>query len=408
MKAKVVIGANYGDEGKGLVTNFLTRKAQENGDKVLVCLYSGGPQRGHTVLQNGVRHVFHHFGSGTLSGADTYIDSSFMINPIVFMDEYRELEDKIGYTLYDIKVYVDKYCNVTTPFEMLVNQIVCKYMGLNDSCGLGIWETYKNISNFNKIRPLSWYMENDDKTIRIFLRTRLASLQDDVKKAVYEKKALSRDNKEKERNISCEKFVDNYCKNINFDNLINNWVNDLHSMLNRVNIVNYDNYDRVFKKYNTVIVENGQGLLLDKDYDKVYGTPGSTNALGSASFILQKSPINKLESIELAYVSRPYITRHGEGPMIGEEIEAPEKDMTNQPNPWQGSLRYSRLDIDELYNRIRKDSINITNLNLINVSLYMTHGYLLHHKDAEIIFNKAKSNDTDIKTTILMTEEYSG
>lgn len=57
MNYSAVIGANYGDEGKGLVTDWLTM----NGGKTLNVLTNGTCQRGHTVEHaDGKRHVFHH------------------------------------------------------------------------------------------------------------------------------------------------------------------------------------------------------------------------------------------------------------------------------------------------------------------------------------------------------------
>ena len=58
---KVVIGANFGDEGKGLMTDYFAAQAVENKESCLVVLHNGGAQRGHTVVTpEGYRHVFHH------------------------------------------------------------------------------------------------------------------------------------------------------------------------------------------------------------------------------------------------------------------------------------------------------------------------------------------------------------
>ena len=81
----IVIGANYGDEGKGLVTNAVTKN---NG---LVILGNGGAQRGHTVVHDGIRHVFHHFGSATLKGAASYASAAFLLNPVEYSREVNEL-----------------------------------------------------------------------------------------------------------------------------------------------------------------------------------------------------------------------------------------------------------------------------------------------------------------------------
>ena len=64
---KVVIGANFGDEGKGLMTDYFCAEAIKKNESCIVALCNGGAQRGHTVVTpDGTRHVFHHFGSGTI------------------------------------------------------------------------------------------------------------------------------------------------------------------------------------------------------------------------------------------------------------------------------------------------------------------------------------------------------
>lgn len=71
---KVVIGASYGDEGKGLMTDFFCKDALDKGKECLTVLHNGGSQRGHTVsTRDGIRHVFHHLSSGTFSCSDTFL-----------------------------------------------------------------------------------------------------------------------------------------------------------------------------------------------------------------------------------------------------------------------------------------------------------------------------------------------
>ena len=107
MKAYAVIGANYGDEGKGLITDYLCRQVENP----LVIRFNGGAQAGHTVESpEGVRHIFSHFGSGTLAGAPTYLSKHFVVNPILFNREYDVLVEK-GIVP---KVYVHPDCLVTT------------------------------------------------------------------------------------------------------------------------------------------------------------------------------------------------------------------------------------------------------------------------------------------------------
>lgn len=88
---KIVVGANFGDEGKGLMADYFCHQAVSQGKKCLNVLTNGGAQRGHTVVTpTGKRHVFKHFGSGTFAGADTYLLKSFILNPMEFIRELNE------------------------------------------------------------------------------------------------------------------------------------------------------------------------------------------------------------------------------------------------------------------------------------------------------------------------------
>lgn len=77
---KVCIGLNYGDEGKGMWTDYLVRTNPNS----LVVRNNGGCQVGHTVVNNGQRYVFSHMGSGTLRGAPTLYTKYSVVNPVLF------------------------------------------------------------------------------------------------------------------------------------------------------------------------------------------------------------------------------------------------------------------------------------------------------------------------------------
>ena len=80
MRARVVIGSNFGDEGKGLTVDYLCHQGAG-----VVVRFNGGAQAGHTVCLDRLRHVFSHFGSGTLRGVPTYLSQFFIVNPIMFV-----------------------------------------------------------------------------------------------------------------------------------------------------------------------------------------------------------------------------------------------------------------------------------------------------------------------------------
>ncbi len=134
-KAKAVIGAGYGDEGKGLMTDYHAFAGASR-----VVRSNGGAQAGHTVTTaDGRRHVFHHFGSGAFAGVPTHMSSFFVMNPIVFMEERQALVTLGG----EVGITGSPDSIVTTPYDMIINQIIETKRGIarHGSCGLGIGET---------------------------------------------------------------------------------------------------------------------------------------------------------------------------------------------------------------------------------------------------------------------------
>lgn len=367
MKFKIVIGANYGDEGKGRTTDFLAKQASS-----LVVLNNGGPQRGHTVqLDDGTRHVFHHFGSGTLRGADTLITDNFYVNPILFMREWKELQDKIE-NPNRLNIYVDENCTITTPYEMIANQIISTYMGSTNTCGLGIYETsvQKGGLTFKSIE--SKYRFNAEDVDGVWYWEETSNTADSLKNILELKRKqlpIFVSVMMKKRDISCDRktinqLIQDYFKDIDVDKLNDRFIDDCLEMDKIIHLTKIDSYfcQRMRAKYERIIIENGQGLLLDQDADRLFGTPSKTGAEGANEFISKFNPTEE-DKIELVYVTRSYLTRHGDGPMIGKQItdsklinQIKSIETTNIPNQWQGTMRFSTLDWEELLVRIRNDS----------------------------------------------------
>ena len=135
---KVVIGANFGDEGKGLMTDYFCSYFPKN-EKVLNVRFNGTCQAGHTVVKGEKRHIFSHFGAGSLNGnVVTFLTSDFYVNPILFNSEYEKLV-KLGVKPI---VIVDSNAPVITFYDMLYNRVIETSRGKDrhGSCGMGLWE----------------------------------------------------------------------------------------------------------------------------------------------------------------------------------------------------------------------------------------------------------------------------
>lgn len=331
---KIVIGANYGDEGKGLMTDFFAADAAGKGMRTLVICSNGGSQRGHTVITpEGIRHVFHHFGSGSFAGADSWLPRYYVVNPMIFMEEYTTLSGK---GIKDMIVYMDPECPVTTPFDMITNQLLEEHRGSkrHGSCGAGIWETLiRQGPGLEKMRDMS------DNELRYLLRT-------DCREQMFLRL----------RRAGLTEIPRGWREIIDDEALAENYIRDFRLMLSHCIIKSGD----ILKDYERLIFENGQGLLLDRSRREFgcHTTPSSTGLRNPAEIIREHLRGETAEA-ECCYVSRTYLTRHGAGPFreecAKEEINGSMRDLTNVPNPHQGTMRYGKHDKKAFLKRIRED-----------------------------------------------------
>ena len=148
---------------------------------------------------------------------------------------------------------------------------------------------------------------------------------------------------------------------------------------------------------NVFIIENGQGLMLDKDLDKRFGTPSHTGALGVCNFVSNYFPTSNAKKqidLELIYVSRPYSTRHGAGD-FSEFVDRnlsnvlAMRESTNIPNEFQGAMRFGFLDIGGMCKRISDDFTNgmsESDLGIPYLKKYSYSTFFTHAEDCDIVF----------------------
>lgn len=312
MMIKTVIGLGFGDEGKGLTTDYLCSKSYNP----LVIRFSGGQQAGHTVLLNGIRHTFANFGSGTLRGAPTYWTSICTFDPIGCMNEYDDLIKK-G---VKPKLYVDAKCPVTTHFDKKYNK---KVDAKNGTCGVGVGTTLQREEDH-------YSLLFEDLSIPWILRTKLEMI------------AEYYDN---HNSYSIERFME-VCKEV--------------VACKSIGIV----HEPFLGAYETYIYEGSQGLLLDKDigfFPHVTRSNTGTKNSGKGDVYM---------------VTRAYQTRHGNGQMSNEQYEHEIKldpNENNVTNTYQGKFRRSILDLDLLKYAISKDDHLRTTNNKVLVITCLDH-----------------------------------
>ena len=325
-EAKAVIGAGYGDEGKGLITDALVEGC---GAAVTVVRFNGGAQAGHTVtLPDGRRHVFHHVGSGTLAGALTFLSRFFVADPILLATEIADLA-AMGFTP---RIAIDPDASITTPFDMMINQIAetARGAGRHGSCGLGFGETLER-----HLRPefalTAGRLEKDARASLLAIRRR------------WVPERLAR--------LGLWPLGSDDLALINDDAILEHWFEDVSAFLNAATI----SEAAELREADAIVFEGAQGLLLDQDRGAFPHVTRSNTGLKNVLTLAGEVGITNLEAV---YVTRCYTTRHGAGPLAHELPGAPHADVidtTNVANPWQGALRFGTLDLSILAQAIADD-----------------------------------------------------
>jgi adenylosuccinate synthase len=321
----VVIGAGYGDEGKGLMTDYLTRATQAD----YVARFNGGAQAGHTVVDGEQRHVFGHYGAGTLAGARTILGRKFIVNPFLLAQENKELESAKRLTGADVLVHPE--ARVSTIYDMMLNQLAELQRGeqRHGSCGCGINETVTRHEHFPlKANASLEAFERVHEAIRYeWVPKRAEALGIDLEKLIREK--------------------DQFLVGISAKQ---------HATSSHYALRHYATLIREFHTPKGMILEGAQGLMLD---ERLGAFPHVTRSITGLPYAVQLAAELKLESLTPVYVTRAYSTRHGAGPMGSDIQPSPDGfkfvDETNVDNAWQGSIRTGALYIPHLRQFIKAD-----------------------------------------------------
>jgi len=333
-----VIGANWGDEGKGRTTAGLC--SVHGGKPPVVVMTNGGCQRGHTVVRGGARHVFRHFGSGTLEGSPTYFPATYYVNPMEFAKELGELE-ALGVSP---ECLMSERCLMQLPSDVFVCQALERSRGggKHGSCGWGIWETV--------LRNGYWPISVDDFA-KLDRAGRASLCREAMERQIRErlKDGIGPDEK-----ALAETFMS--------DGFLRHFSDDFDVMRSMSKVLPMED---LLSEGRGLVFENSQGLLLDPEYsgDRIHSTPSSTG-LNGVKLCLEKScganfdPFAQIGSLDAFYVSRTYLTRHGAGPFPEAVDGLKFEDLTNVPNEWQDSIRFglfTEASEKALLGRIEKD-----------------------------------------------------
>ena len=311
-----VIGANFGDEGKGLAVDHLCSGLENT----LVVKHNGGAQAGHTVETEDKRFVFHQLSSGSFRRADTLLAETF------FPDLYKlcgEVSDFRALSGHSPVIYADVNARITITDDVLLNMAVETSRGKDrhGSCGMGVYEAVlRSEAGFGiTVGRLVGMTEAE-------LASELARIRREYVLPRLERLAPI--------------AAGEYTELLHDGNVL---MNTAAGILKGAELITpVSGLRELSQKMEGIVFEGAQGLLLDWNYERY--APHLTASRTGLHNPLKLCSSSGLTLDRAIYVMRSYVTRHGAGPLphecSPEAIGKLSPDRTNTPNEWQGGLRF--------------------------------------------------------------------
>ena len=273
-----IIGAQWGDEGKGKVVDLFTHEAD------IVVRFQGGNNAGHTLVVDGKKTVLHLVPSGALHPEKLcVIGNGVVVDPEVLIEEIHALKAQ-GHLANDEQLRISEQAHVIMPYHKLIDQARERLRGegMIGTTGRGIGPAY------------------EDKVARVGIRfvdlleedTFREKLERNIQEKNFYLKAIL-----KEKALNFEKIHESYGR---YRDSLKNYVTNTGLLL-----------DRQMRAGKRVLFEGAQGTLLDVDHGTYpYVTSSSTITGGACS----GSGVGPQNIQQVIGISKAYTTRVGGGP----------------------------------------------------------------------------------------------
>ena len=276
MSATLVVGTQWGDEGKAKVVDYLSEKAD------IIVRYQGGANAGHTVIVDGKKYIFHLVPSGIMyPDKKCVIGNGVVLDMEAFLQECDKLE-QTGISVYN-QVLVSESCHILFPFHKLIDQ------SLEDSTELKIGTTKKGIG-----------ICYSDKILRKGFRVGdlfVGNLKDRLKE-IFDIK-----------NEELSKFY-GINEKLDFEHFYQVAVQFSNKM--KENIINCSYFlNNAMQKGGKVLLEGAQGCGLDIDFGTYPYVTSSNPSTGGA---ITGTGISYHYLKNVIGITKAYSTRVGEGP----------------------------------------------------------------------------------------------
>ncbi len=278
MSSFVVLGAQWGDEGKGKITDYLAEKAD------LVVRFQGGNNAGHTVEVEDKQYKLHLIPSGILyDNKVNIIGNGVVVDPEALLSEMNYLEG-LGVSITPEKLIISDRAHVIMPYHKVLDALKEKARGANSigTTGKGIGPCYTDKFERCGIRICDLI---DKKVLKEKLQENL-TLKNKYITKVYDGEALD--------------FDTIYNQYVEYAEKVKPFVKDVSVILNKD-----------IKEDKSILFEGAQGMLLDIDYGTYPFVTSSNTTAGGVSSGAGIGP-NKVN--EVIGITKAYTTRVGKGP----------------------------------------------------------------------------------------------
>ncbi len=283
--ATVIVGAQWGDEGKGKIVDLLAQHSD------VVCRYNGGPNAGHTVVADGEVFKFRQMPSGIVWGKDCVLGAGCVVDPAVFIEEAEDAERR---GIPPERIHLSGNAHLIMPWHVAIDGASERRLGK-----LQIGTTRRGIGPAYA-----------DKASRIGIR-----VQDVLDPKILRQKievALAEKNVWLERvygvePLDLEEIAERY---EGYAKRLRRHVDDTSLYV-----------DRALRDGKCVVFEGGQGTLLDLDHGTYPFVTSSNPIAGAATTGIGIGP-TRIDAV--LGVAKAYVTRVGEGP-FPTEIEGPDQ-----------------------------------------------------------------------------------
>lgn len=275
MACVVVVGTQWGDEGKGKIVDLLTRNAD------FVVRFQGGNNAGHTIVLRGEKFIFHLIPSGILyRGKKCIIGNGVVLDPEVLLEEIKELKER-GYFKDDHQLMISEEAHLILPYHRKIDVAREKIFKIGTT-GRGIGPAYEDKVARCGIRMIDLM---DEELFREKLEANL------LQKNTYLVEVL------KEEPFRFSEIFESYLR---FRDRLEKYIKDTTHILHEA-----------LHQGKHILFEGAQGTLLDLDHGTYPYVTASNTVAGN---VCAGAGIPPTEIDTILGVAKAYTTRVGEGP----------------------------------------------------------------------------------------------